>query len=218
MSRIMEDPDVTVNVHAAKGGMDWVAGSLKAPNVRYYPQLDLEEGRSLELDDEPYAVIGHHLSSRKAFVRVHGRLKQAPNSIPEVASEPGADDDEDLNARQESILDCSSTISTPTIPAERSLHQRNLCNFGCCGSCSSPAPLFTWNFEVTLRLMWSNRWCLIRYSFRPETTTHAIHKIRLWSLTYDGRFVGRSSTGWFFLHLAGSAQSHHEGLSVRIFR
>ncbi|CAP67139.1 uncharacterized protein PODANS_1_21540 [Podospora anserina S mat+] len=198
VSRMMEDPGVTVNVHATK----IVVGSqalLKALRmvVRYYPQLDLE-GRSLELD-EPYAVIGHHLEELESLRGDIGAEKHAPDSIPRVASEPGADDDEDLNAKAGEhlglLLDyLHANVYKDRIPAERSLHQRNLCTFEMLWLLFKPGTTVYVEFRGNLAAHVVQSVVSDAAILSDPKQRLTPYKIRLWSLTYDGRFVGRSST------------------------
>ncbi|CAP62094.1 uncharacterized protein PODANS_5_310 [Podospora anserina S mat+] len=178
LSHILSDASITVNVHATKIIIESQAlvNAIRTV-VRYYPQIDLE-GKSLELD-EPYAVIGHHLRELES-------LRQGPQ---DSALDPKTTEHLGL------LLDYLHTnVYKDKIDAERILHLKDLCTFQMLWLLFKPGTTvyleFRGNLEAyVVQSVVSDPAILSDVKQRLEP-----YKIKLWSLRYDGRFVGRTST------------------------
>lgn len=129
--------------------------------------------------DEPYAVIGHHLRELES-------LRQGPQ---DSALDPKTTEHLGL------LLDYLHTnVYKDKIDAERILHLKDLCTFQMLWLLFKPGTTvyleFRGNLEAyVVQSVVSDPAILSDVKQRLEP-----YKIKLWSLRYDGRFVGRTST------------------------
>lgn len=190
---ILTDENIAVHVHTMRIIIESKALSALRSVVSYYPFVDLDH-KVLSLN-EPYTILGHHMSELEAL---HERCKTSHHK-GEVKPDENANPDDPLVETTAEHLELlhnylKTKVYKGRIETEQELHRRNMCTF---------------------QMLW--------LLFRPGTTVyvesggklaahvvHAMvhdtailsdnrrdfgpHQILLWSLRFDGRFVGRSTT------------------------
>jgi hypothetical protein len=207
MSRLMDggilnDPAVDVTVSHSR--MTIISRSLKKmfqSFVQYYPAHHLRHGNIVLT--EPFAFLAHHYSEIKQYEK--GLSDDTHTAEPTAsieldgsaeANSPGQKrvPNPDIKAHLRMLLDFTDNFYQNSIDEELDRHKRGTCTFAMLWLLFKPgidvyrqdhgslAAYVVKNIEVDTSSLADDR----------ESDGVQVHKLYIWNLDFDGRFVGRS--------------------------
>ncbi|KAK0716572.1 hypothetical protein B0T21DRAFT_454345 [Apiosordaria backusii] len=200
---ILNNPNISVNILSTRITINSQALiKVLGDHVDYYPGISFG-GKVLELE-EPYAVVAHHIAELEEYRASYhpgdeeGAGKEVAGAVAEKHCDKETFDHLGL------MLDfVKNSVWKDKILQEQDRHARNSCTF----------QMLWFLFKPGDTVYVENRGKLSAFVVQEVGTDKAIlsdtkhiyksYRIVLWSLRYDGRFVGRSSTEMIIPHFDG---------------
>ncbi|KAK4667659.1 hypothetical protein QC763_0059610 [Podospora pseudopauciseta] len=184
---ILNNPNISVNVLSTRVTINSQAliNALGAV-VSYYPGISFG-GKVLELK-EPYAVVAHHLSALEDYQKT---------------SRPKPCDKETFDHLGLLLGFLRTSVYKDKIRLEQERYSRNACTFQMLWLLFKPGDTVYVEFRGKLSAFVVQEVATDNGILSDFKHTFKSYEIRLWSLRYDGRFVGRSSTEMIIPHFDG---------------